>query len=199
MMQSVITSASKLWPTFVWRGVFALILAAIAFAYPGQTATVVAYAFGAYILLSGFALLAAGFGFSALRGPWLALEILGLLSIIAGIAMLAEPGIGALTLAYTIALWAIAAGVLEIFAAVLARDAVSNTWLWVAAGIVSIAAGVLIAYAPGRGLLALSYTVGVYATLAGIASIAFGVRLRGLPGELGQSAASGRISAPSNR
>jgi uncharacterized membrane protein HdeD (DUF308 family) len=199
MIQSVANSVSKTGPTFIWRGIFALILAAIAFAYPGQTATVLAYAFGAYILLNGFALLAAGFGFSSFRGPWLALEILGLLSIIAGIAMLAQPGVGALTLAYTIALWAIAAGVLEIFAAVQARDLISNTWLWAVAGIISIAAGVLIAYAPGRGLIALSYTVGVYAALAGIASIAFGARLRGLPGEIEQATASSRIGAESTR
>src|SRR6202049_2560799 len=107
MIQSVADSVSKTWPTFVWRGILALILAAIAFAYPGQTAAVLTYAFGAYILLSGLAMLAAGFGFSSLRGPWLGLVILGLLSIIAGIYMLAQPGLGALTLAYTIALWAI--------------------------------------------------------------------------------------------
>ena len=188
MLQSVATSISNTWPTFLWRGIFALILAAVAFVYPGGTALALTYVFGAYILLSGFAMLAAGFGFSSLRGPWLALVLLGLLSIVAGIYMLAQPGLGALTLAYTIALWAIAAGVLEIFAALAAREVMSNTWLWVVAGIVSIVAGVLIAYAPGRGLIALSYTVGFYAALAGIASIAFGLRLRGLPGEVQQAA-----------
>jgi uncharacterized membrane protein HdeD (DUF308 family) len=195
MIQSVAASVSKTWPTFAWRGILALILAAIAFAYPGQTATVLTYAFGAYILLNGFAMLAAGFGFSSLRGPWLALVLLGLVSIVAGLYMLAQPALGALTLAYTIALWAIAAGVLEIFAAVQARDVISNTWLWAVAGVVSIAAGILVAYAPGRGLIALSYTVGVYATLAGIASIAFAVRLRGLPGEVEQAGASSRVGA----
>jgi uncharacterized membrane protein HdeD (DUF308 family) len=195
MLQSMATSISNTWPTFLWRGIFALILGVIAFAYPGGTAVALTYAFGAYILLSGFAMLAAGFGFSSLRGPWLALVLLGLLSIVAGIYMLAQPGVGALTLAYTIALWAIAAGVLEIFAALAAREVISNTWLWVVAGIVSIAAGVLIAYAPGRGLLALSYTVGFYATLAGIASIAFGLRLRGLPGEVQQAASTSRAGA----
>jgi uncharacterized membrane protein HdeD (DUF308 family) len=195
MLQSVATSISNTWPTFLWRGIFALILAVIAFVYPGGTALALTYAFGAYILLSGFAMLAAGFGFSSLRGPWLALVLLGLLSIVAGIYMLAQPGVGALTLAYTIALWAIAAGVFEIFAALAAREVMSNTWLWVVAGIVSIVAGVLIAYAPGRGLLALSYTVGFYATLAGIASIAFGLRLRGLPGEVQQAASTSRAGA----
>ena len=195
MIQSVAASVSKTWPTFAWRGILALILAAIAFAYPGQTATVLTYAFGAYILLNGFAMLAAGFGFSSLRGPWLALVLLGLVSIVAGLYMLAQPSVGALTLAYTIALWAIAAGVLEIFAAVQAREVIANTWLWAVAGVVSIAAGVLIAYAPGRGLIALSYTVGVYATLAGIASIAFAVRLRGLPGEVEQAGTSSRVGA----
>ena len=188
MIQSVATSVSNTWPTFVWRGVLALILAAIAFIYPGQTATVLAYAFGAYILLNGLAMLAAGFGFSSLRGPWFALVLLGLVSIIAGIYMLAQPSVGALTLAYTIALWAIAAGVLEIFAAVQARDVVPNTWILAVAGVVSIAAGVLIAYAPGRGLIALSYTVGVYAAIAGIASIAFALKLRGLPDDVSQAA-----------
>lgn len=188
MVQSVVASVSKTWSTFVWRGVFALILAAIAFAYPGQTATVLAYAFGAYILLSGFAMLASGFGLSSVRGPWFALVLLGLLSIAAGIFMLAQPALGALTLAYTIAVWAILAGVFEIFAAVQAREVISNTWLWVAAGIVSIGAGILIAYAPARGLIALSYTVGVYAAITGIAFIAFGVWLRGLTTDVGRAA-----------
>jgi uncharacterized membrane protein HdeD (DUF308 family) len=195
MVESVFASASKTWPTFVWRGVLALILAAIAFAYPGQTSTVLSYAFGAYVLLNGFAMLTAGFALSEVRGPWLALVLLGLLSIIAGIYMLSQPEIGALTLAYTIALWAIASGVLEIFAAVQARDVIPNTWLWALVGIVSVAAGVLIAHTPGSGLIALSYTVGIYAALAGIASIAFAVRLRGLPGDLQRAAGSSRAGA----
>lgn len=180
MISSVAETFAKTWPNFVWRGIFALILAAIAFAYPGPTAAVLTYAFGAYILLSGFALLTAGFGFSSLPGPWLALMLLGLLSIVAGIYMLAEPTIGALSLAYTIALWAIAAGVLEIYAAIETRNVMPNAWLWAVAGIITIAAGVLVASAPARGLIALSYTVGIYAALVGIASIAFAVRLRTL-------------------
>jgi uncharacterized membrane protein HdeD (DUF308 family) len=195
MIQSVVAAVSKTWPTFLWRGILALILAAIVFAYPGQTTMVLTYAFGAYILLSGFAMLAAGFRFSSLDGPWLALVLLGLLSIVAGIYMLAQPGIGALTLAYTIALWAIAAGVLEIFAAVQARDVIRNTWLLALVGLVSIAAGVLVANAPERGLIALSYTVGVYAALAGIVLIAFALRLRGLPTAVEPSAPSTRAHA----
>ena len=180
MISSLGANLTKTWPNFLWRGVFALILAAIAFAYPGPLAAVLTYAFGAYILLSGFALLTAGFGFSSLPGPWLALVLLGLLSIVAGIYMLAEPTLGAVTLAYTIALWTIAAGVLEIFAAVETRNVVPNSWLWAVAGIIAITAGILIASAPARGLIALSYTVGIYAALAGIASITFALRLRTL-------------------
>lgn len=181
MVQSLATSVSKTWPTFIWRGIFALILGVIAFAYPGQTATVLTFAFGAYILLSGFAMLAAGFSLGSVNGPWFGLVLLGLLSIIAGIYILAQPGLGALTLAYTVALWAIATGVLEIFAAFSARDIVPNAWAMGFIGLLSIVAGVFIAYAPGRGLIALSYTVGIYALLAGVTSIAFAIRLRGLP------------------
>ncbi len=184
MVQSLATSVSKTWPTFIWRGIFALILGVIAFAYPGQTATVLTYAFGAYILLSGFAMLAAGLGLGSVNGPWFGLVLLGLLSIIAGIYILAQPGLGALTLAYTVALWAIATGVLEIFAAFSARDIVPNAWAMGLVGLLSIVAGVFIAYAPGRGLIALSYTVGIYAVLAGVTSIAFAIRLRGLPGDV---------------
>lgn len=194
MLQNVASSASKTWPTFVWRGVLALILGAIAFGYPWQTATVLTYAFGAYVLISGLAMLTAGFGFSSLQGSWLALVLFGLLSIVVGISMLAQPGLGELTLAYTIAFWAITVGVLEIFAAIHARSVMSNTWLLVVTGIISIAAGVLIAYAPGRGLIALAFTVGFYATLAGISSIAFGLRLRGLSGELKHAAPAPRAT-----
>jgi uncharacterized membrane protein HdeD (DUF308 family) len=195
MVQSVVAAVSKTWPTFLWRGILALILAAIVFAYPGPTTIALTYAFGAYIFLSGFSMLAAGFRFSSLNGPWLALVLLGLLSIVAGIYMLAQPGIGALALAYTIALWAIAAGVLEIFAAVQARDVIRNTWLLALVGLVSIATGVLVANAPERGLIALSYTVGIYAALAGIVSIAFALRLRGLPTAVEPSAPSPRAHA----
>ncbi len=190
MVQSVATMVSKTWPTFVWRGIFALILGVIAFAYPGQTATVLTYAFGAYILLNGFAMLTAAFGFGSTRGPWFGLLLLGLLSIIAGIYVLASPGLGALALAYTVALWAIATGVLEIYAAFAARDLVQNTWIWGLAGVISIALGIYVAYAPDRGLIALSYAVGIYATLAGIASIAFALRLRGLPDDVKSAASS---------
>lgn len=189
MVQAVVASASKAWPTFVARGVLALILAVIAFAYPGQTSAVLTYAFGAYILLNGFAMLSAGLGFSSVRGSWFGLVLLGLVSIAAGIYMLAEPNVGALTLAYTIALWTIATGVFEIYAAVQAGEVISNTWIWAIVGVLSIAAGIIIAHTPGAGLVALSYTVGVYAALAGIASIVFGVRLRGLPDTVDKMAA----------
>jgi uncharacterized membrane protein HdeD (DUF308 family) len=174
----------------VWRGVFALILGVIAFAYPGHTAAALTFAFGAYILLSGIAMLVAGFGLPSVHGSWLGLVLVGLVSIIAGVFMLAQPAFGALTLAFTISLWTIAAGVLEIFAAFQAHAVTSNAWLLGLIGILSIAAGVLIAYSPGTGLIALSYTVGAYATLAGIASIVFGVRLRSVPGDAQRAVAT---------
>ncbi|MCU1334410.1 MAG: hypothetical protein JWM08_3402 [Candidatus Angelobacter sp.] len=127
MIQSVVAAVSETGPTSLWRGILPLVLAAIVFAYPpGRTATFLTHAFGAYVLLNCSAKLAAGFGFSSLRGPWLGLVLLGFPSIVAGISMLTQPNIGALALAYTIALWAIATGVREIFAVVQARDVVTG-------------------------------------------------------------------------
>lgn len=45
MIQSLVAAVSKTGPTFVWRGILALI-AAIGLAYPGLTATLLTYAFG---------------------------------------------------------------------------------------------------------------------------------------------------------
>ena len=66
----------------------------------------------------------------------------------------AWPAITAFVLLYLIAFWAIFTGIFEIIAAIRLRKAISNEWLLLLMGVLSLLFGLLILYAPGTGALA---------------------------------------------
>jgi uncharacterized membrane protein HdeD (DUF308 family) len=74
--------------------------------------------------------------------------------------------------------WAIATGVSEAVAAYNFRDVLENEWLLAISGIVSVAFGALLIFAPGDGILAVLWLIGIYAIVAGILYIAAGLQLR---------------------
>jgi uncharacterized membrane protein HdeD (DUF308 family) len=89
-----------------------LAAAAIAIAYPGPTATVLVLIIGIWAIVSGFAELAAAFRFSS--GV---LGVTSVLSIAAGIVLVAWPGIGAVTLAVVVGFYLALYGVVLLVAA----------------------------------------------------------------------------------
>jgi uncharacterized membrane protein HdeD (DUF308 family) len=95
-----------------------------------------------------------------------------------GFIMLAQPGAGPLALAYFFALWMISSGVLEISSAIALRSYVSNDFWWILLGIITLAFGFYVVLRPDLGVLALVYTIGFYAVLAGISLVAFSFRIK---------------------
>jgi len=143
------------------------------------------YLVAAYFIISGVAEVIAGMFFTGV-GNWWAYVILGIISAVLGIYMLAVPGMGALSLAYLFAIWMIMSGATELSAAIEMRKVIGagNEFWFALLGVISLVAGAYVIFYPGIGVLALVYTVGVYGFLAGIALIAFSFKVKGLGAEL---------------
>jgi uncharacterized membrane protein HdeD (DUF308 family) len=179
MIHDAINQLSSKWWTFLVRGILALLLAALALGAPVATAAALVYVFAAYFIVSGFVSLFAGFSFSRI-GHWWALILMGIVQLLLGIVMLGEPGAGPLALAYLFAIWMITSGMLEISSAISMRGAVAGEFWWILLGFITLAFGFYVILVPGLGVLALVYTVGFYALLAGVALIGFSFRVKNL-------------------
>lgn len=168
------------WWLLVLRGVIAVLFGVLAFAMPGITLVALVYLFGAYALVDGIFMLMV-----AVKAPKGApgmgtIVLLGLLGIAAGIVAFAYPGITALSLVSVIAFWAILTGVFAIAAAIRLRKELTNEWLLILSGILSVAFGVLAIMRPGAGALSILWLIGSYAIAFGIMILILAFRVKGL-------------------
>jgi uncharacterized membrane protein HdeD (DUF308 family) len=164
------------WWALALRGLVAVLFGLLTFLLPGITLVTLVLLFGAYSLVDGLCNVIAFFRVASHH--W-ALLIEGVIGIIAGILTFAWPAITAIVLLYLIAFWAIFTGVFEIIAGIRLRKAITNEWLLLVMGVLSLLFGVLILFAPGVGALAIVLWIGAYALVFGIFMLALAFRLRG--------------------
>jgi uncharacterized membrane protein HdeD (DUF308 family) len=168
------------WWLLVLRGVCAVLFGILAFAWPGITLVALVYLFGAYALVNGIFTL--GLSIRAPKGtPGIGmLLLLGLLGVAAGILTFVYPGNTALSLLWIIAFWAIFTGVLEIAAAIRLRREMTNEWLLILSGALSVVFGVLVILKPGAGALSILWLIGVYAILFGVMMLTLAFKMKAL-------------------
>ena len=166
------------WWVLAIRGGLAVLFGILAILVPGAALTALVTLFGAYALVDGiFALLTAA-RFTHTDERWGLLIIEGVVGIAAGIVSFAHPATTALLLAYLVAAWAILTGILEIAAAVRLRRVIAGEWALGALGVVSLLLGIGMLAAPGAGLAAIVWMIGVYALLFGLGLLSLAWRLR---------------------
>jgi uncharacterized membrane protein HdeD (DUF308 family) len=86
--------------------------------------------------------------------------------------------------------------VLEIFAAIRLRRAISNELGLIIGGVLSVAFGAVLLLAPGAGALAVVFLIGAYAIVFGIALLGLAWRLRSHhQDELGRAPLGGGATA----
>lgn len=151
----------------------------MAFTLPGLTLVTLVLLYGVYTLADGLSALWVG----GLARAW-RFVLLGILGVIVGIFTFIYPGITAVALLYLIAAWAVVRGVFEIVTAIQLRKEISNEWMLVIAGILSVLFGVALVANPAAGALAVVWIIGTYAFIFGLLMIVLAFRLRGLPGWL---------------
>ena len=183
---------ARSWWMLALEGLVALLFGVLALLWPGLTLLWLVALFAAYAVLSGAAAIyGAAKNRTHDKGWWLFL-LFGLVSVAAGILAFFYPAITALALVLLMGANALITGVLEIAVAIRLRKSVTNEWLMVLAGVVSVAFGIFVLAFPGAGALALVWLSSLYAVVSGVLllSLAFRVRTwRSDEGEVGRLAA----------
>jgi uncharacterized membrane protein HdeD (DUF308 family) len=176
----VLTLLARNWWLVAIRGLAAILFGIACIAWPGLTLLVLIGFFAAYALIEGVALLAALLrGDAPARRHGWTVAIMGVLSLLAGIVALVNPGLTAITLAIFVGAWAIVIGVFQVAGAIALRREISGE-LWMAlAGIISILFGLYVVILPGDGLLSLLWVLGAWALIFGLLTLMLAFRLRG--------------------
>jgi uncharacterized membrane protein HdeD (DUF308 family) len=169
-------SLAQNWWALALRGLAAVLFGLLTFLVPGITLLTLVLWFGVYALVDGaFNVIAF---FRSFAHHW-ALLVEGLIGLVVGVLTFAWPAITAIALLYLIAFWAIFTGVFEIIAGIRLRKVISNEWLLLLMGLLSLVFGILILFAPGAGALAIVLWIGAYALVFGVFLLALAFRLRG--------------------
>ena len=163
--------------SMILLGVLAIIVGIIALAWPQVTVLALVIVFAVYAFIdAGLQAMRAFSGRSA--GPVVGHLLLGLVDLAAGVIALVWPGPTALVLVLIIGIWAVAGGLVEIFAAFQAGETAGTRALFILGGLVSIAFGVVLFARPNIGAVTLALLFGLFSVIYGISQIVLGVQLR---------------------
>lgn len=177
------------WWVLLIRGALAIIFGIVALVWPGITILALVILFGAFAIVNGIFNLFAGFrGVPGQSRGWLIFS--GIIGVLAGIVALVWPGISALALLLVIAAWFVVTGVFEIIGAIAMRKQIDGEWLLIVSGVLSVIFGVVLFIWPAPGALAITWLIGIFAIILGIALIflAFRVKKYGASAEYGGTA-----------
>ncbi|HEY5340594.1 MAG TPA: HdeD family acid-resistance protein [Candidatus Aquilonibacter sp.] len=167
------------WWAVLLRGIAAVIFGLLAFFWPGVTGLVLVLLFGAYAFVDGLFAIVAAVRAAEAHERWLAFGVEGLIGLIIAAITFFHPAITAIALYWTIAVWAVLTGILELVAAFQLRKMVPGEWLLALGGIASVAFGILLVVYPLLGVITVIYLIGAYALIFGVILIGLSLRLRG--------------------
>jgi uncharacterized membrane protein HdeD (DUF308 family) len=166
------------WWLFTLRGVLGILFGCIALIFPGPTILSLVLFFSAYTLVDGVAgIISAVRAIRRKEDRWGLLIFEGLLNIAVGIAAFLWPGITVVAFVWLIAAWAIVSGGL-MTAAGFRLNIDHGRWWMVLGGLLSLAYGVLLIVTPLIGAIVLTWWLGAYALVFGVALVIFSFKLR---------------------
>jgi uncharacterized membrane protein HdeD (DUF308 family) len=174
----MLTALAQNWWMVALRGVAAILFGFVAIVWPDLTVGVLVAFFGALAIVDGSFSVA-----TSLAGPskdrwWYLLG--GISGIAIGVIAWVWPDLTALTLLYIIASWAVIEGTFEIAAAIALHEWLTQEWLLILSGVVSIVFGIVLFAFPGEGAIALVTTIGIFSMFIGGSLIGLALRLRSL-------------------
>jgi uncharacterized membrane protein HdeD (DUF308 family) len=165
------------WWAVALRGVFAILFGLIALLVPGATILSLVLFFSAYMLVDGIFGIVAAVRAARQGERWGLLILEGVLNIAVGVIAFLMPGLTVIAFVLLLAAWSLVSGGLMLGAAFrLSRD--HGRWWLALGGVVSIIFGVLLVIAPLAGLVVLTWWLGAYALMFGIALLVLAFKLR---------------------
>ncbi|MBL6618558.1 MAG: HdeD family acid-resistance protein [Reyranella sp.] len=166
------------WWAIAVRGVLGILFGLVCLFLPAVTMLSLALLFGAYAFADGvFGIVAAVRSARAgERWGWLVFE--GLANFAIAAVAFFWPGVTILTFVLLVAAWAILSGILML-AAALRVGVDDGRWWLVLSGIASLVYGIILVIAPMAGAVVLTWWLGAYALVFGVALLVFAFKLRG--------------------
>jgi uncharacterized membrane protein HdeD (DUF308 family) len=158
-------------------GVLAIIVGILALAWPGATILALVILFAVYAFIAA-GLQVARAVTSATAGPVFGHLLHALIDVAAGVVALVWPGPTALVLVLVVAIWAFVAGFTEILTAFGSGETAGTRAMFILAGLISVAFGVVLFAWPGPGAVTLTLLFGIFAIVYGVSHIATGIQLR---------------------
>jgi uncharacterized membrane protein HdeD (DUF308 family) len=165
------------WWAMALRGVLAVLFGVLAFVLPGETILSLVLLFAAFSLVDGIFAIALAVRGARAGERWGMLLLNGVLGILIGVGAFLWPGITVLAFVLLIAAWALVSGVAMLVSAFTLKASHGRGWL-VFGGIASLLYGILLVISPMIGALVLTWWLGVYALVFGIALLVLAFRLR---------------------
>lgn len=165
------------WRLLAVRGLLAVGFGVVTLVWPEITLWAVVVTWGAFALLDGIGSLAAAFTGNVVRGRgWLLVH--GVLGVAAGLVAFIWPDITGLVLLFVIAAWAFLSGLAKLVTAVQLRRELQHEWVLGAVGVLSMGFAVMLVITPGTGVLVITWLIGWYAILLGLAFLALAWEVR---------------------
>ncbi len=156
--------------SLMWVGILMAVVGAIAIFFPFAATVTTNYMVGFLFLFYGALGVWHSFSIKG-TGPFFGALLMGLITVVAGVLLIANPLEGILLLTLTVGIVFIFEGAYQIFAAFEYRPAKGWGWMLVSA-IISIAAGLLIvSKLPGTSLFVLGLIMGINFLSTGISMV----------------------------
>ena len=167
--------------SLILLGVLAVIVGIVAIAWPGVTILALVILFAVYAFMDAGLQTVRAFS-SRSAGPVFGHLLLALVDLAAGVIAIAWPSPTALVLVIVVAAWAMVAGFTEIFAGFGSGETAGTRAMFILAGLVSVAFGVVLFARPDVGAVTLALLFGLYSLIYGVSRITLGVQLHHLGG-----------------
>ncbi len=171
------------WWAVALRGVLAILFGLIALFMPGPTLAALVLLFAAYMIVDGIFAIVSGLRAARQHERWGWLIFEGVVDLIAGAIALAWPLATIFAVIVLLGAWAIVRGVL-LWTAAFHLSAARGRWLMALGGAITVLWGFLLLVWPFTGAVVLTWWLGAYALVFGIAELVLAFRLRRLRGEL---------------
>jgi uncharacterized membrane protein HdeD (DUF308 family) len=169
---------SKNWWVLLLRGIAAIVFGILAIALPGLTLFMLVITFGIYTLFDGVVEIWSGFSHRETNDRWWVEILIGVAGVVAGILIMALPGVTAVVAIYFIGAWMVVTGVLQIISAVRLRAEIANEWWLILSGVLSVVVGLYFLVFPGDGAVSLVWIIGIYAILFGVMMVVLSFQAR---------------------
>lgn len=171
--------AGIVWQAIVARGVVAILFGLLAMFMPVAAALSIVIVFSIYLMADGFLAIASAYRAMRQRHAWGMLALEGVVDIIASLILFFMPRLGMVTFVLIVAIWALVAGVVKLVATFRREPVAARGWLALSA-VISIGFGIVLLLAPMLGAVVLTWWLGVYGVVFGIALLFLGFKVRSL-------------------